>query len=732
MRPEPMAATDDIDITSLVSVLRRSAVKVVASAVLIGCATFAGLSVVPARYTSETQIRIGGQGLGDTLRDPKVGSNAPGEAATKVDKEAIASQVVALRSRDLAAKLAEELGLARLPEFNSALPKPGIVNALVRLSGLSAPVPGETEEERVLRAYYKALQVYQVKDTRVITIEFTSGDSDLSARAANRLAELHQDILRSQGVSQTADASEWLKPQIEKLAREVNTAESEVERFRSAANLFRGGGQSGSLNEQQLTDLSGEVSKTKAARSDAEARARAARELLQRGSAEAIPDVQKSPVIQALIGQRVRAEREKAEAATNLLPGHPRMKQLVANVADLRRAIDKEAVAIVEGLEKEAKTIAVREELAVKSLEDMKARVGSTANDVAKLAALESQAKAKRRELEALQASFEAARTRSDAKAVPLEATVISSARPSTVPASPKKGMTALMAGAASLIFGFAIVILRELMGGARSRSPRPAVAASRDRATAAAHPASRQFPREPEPEPAEAELHPAFVPAARAAGAPQRAMKIDDIAHRLVENEGAQGGYRAVIVGLEDDGDVREQAVALVKALAAHGRQVALVDWSLDGAGLAAYIGLDSEPGVLDLLDGAATFEDVIRRAPGLEPHVIPCGKASPRNGFDADRLNLVLDALDEAYDHVVVTGPRRAVADLFLTVEGRFDAGITACDRRQAAAQLAPGTFLGFEVESIDLLHLETEPVKSKRKLQLARARAPSEMRH
>ena len=49
------------------------------------------------------------------------------------------------------------------------------------------------------RAYYQALQVYQVKDTRVITVEFTSSDSELAARAANRLAELHQDWLRSQG-----------------------------------------------------------------------------------------------------------------------------------------------------------------------------------------------------------------------------------------------------------------------------------------------------------------------------------------------------------------------------------------------------------------------------------------------------------------------------------------------------------------------------------------------------
>ena len=113
------------------------------------------------------------------------------------------------------------------------------------------------------------------------------------------------------------------------VAREVAEADAEVERFRSQANLFRGGGATSTgLNEQQLTDLTTEVSKARGARGEAEARARAARGLMQRGSVEAIPEVQRSPVIQGLIAQKTRAEREKAEAETTLLAGHPRMKQL--------------------------------------------------------------------------------------------------------------------------------------------------------------------------------------------------------------------------------------------------------------------------------------------------------------------------------------------------------------------------------------------------------------------
>ena len=241
MRSQINASPDDIDITSLWSVLRRSGPKILGVSALLGAATFGGLSLLPSRYTSEAQIRIGGPGTNDPFRDPKVGQAPNNESvAVRVDREAIASQVVALKSRDLAAKVAAELKLNARPEFNSELPPADLAGKISRMLGLSSPRAGESEEERVLRAYFQALQVFQVKDTRVITIEFTSIDSELAARAANRLADRSQDWLRSQGVVQTTDASEWLRPQVDKLQREVSEAESEVERFRSQANLFRG------------------------------------------------------------------------------------------------------------------------------------------------------------------------------------------------------------------------------------------------------------------------------------------------------------------------------------------------------------------------------------------------------------------------------------------------------------------------------------------------------------
>jgi polysaccharide biosynthesis transport protein len=101
-----------------------------------------------------------------------------------------------------------------------------------------------------------------------------------------------------------------------------------------------------------------------------------------------------------------------------------------------------------------------------------------------------------------------------------------------------------------------------------------------------------------------------------------------------------------------------------------------------------------------------------VIARIPGNETHFIACGAplADP-SAVDADRLNLMLDALDEAYDHIVVAGVYQSTQALFEAIQGRFDSGITICDskRRTQITEDAPGSFLGFEVTDLDLMRLD-----------------------
>ncbi|MGD9803498.1 MAG: GumC family protein [Hyphomicrobiaceae bacterium] len=720
--PDPHS---DIDISALPLVLRRRARTLALAAAAIGLLTYGVLLLVPSRYSSEAQIRIGAPSLSDGTRST---TNAE-TIALSVDREAIASRVQELRSPDLAKKLAAELNLASRPEFNSAIEAGGLLNGLMRSLGFAGPRAGESEEERVLAAYYRALQVYQVKDTRVITLGFTAHDGDLSARAANRLIELYQAWLRERGATETSDAAAWLVPEIEKRTRELSTAEAAVERFRTTANLYRSGGsQVTELADQQLVDLASELTKVRTQRSEAEARAQAARELMRRGVPDAIPDVQKSPVIQGLIAQRVRAERDLAEAGSQLLPAHPRMKQLAANAADVRRQIQREASAVVDGLEREVKALALREELQKRSLAEAKAGLGSKADDRVRLAQLQDEVNAKRRELEGLRQRYEASRSHGTSMAVPIEVQVIATARPSSRPSWPNRLQIASLAAAATFVLGLVAVLFRELLSAG---TPRMASGIRRREAVAMAEPAAidaEAYNVGAVPMPVPLETPTISSAASEAVTQSQPAhitlSSIGAVAERLIANAPSHSGYRTLIVGDADASDVHEKATALANALAAVGRQVVLVDWSLDGVGLSRRLGVVASPGFVDLLTGNASFEDVIRLLPDSPIHIIPCGSACPEGveTLDPDRMNLLLDALDEAYADVVITGTHTAAREFFRAIEGRVDAGVLvrSTDGAQSPTDGHGLRFLGFDVTEIDVIHLdEARPVSAIRAL-------------
>ena len=95
-----------------------------------------------------------------------------------------------------------------------------------------------------------------------------------------------------------------------------------------------------------------------------------------------------------------------------------------------------------------------------------------------------------------------------------------------------------------------------------------------------------------------------------------------------------------------------------------------------------------------------------------------MPAAKRSNADhDIDPDQLNLILDALDEAYDQIIVAGRHDEARKLFETIEGRFDAGIVVVDPPRVPPILvdASGMFLGFEVSDIDVIRFERKARRS-----------------
>ena len=192
------------------------------------------------------------------------------------------SQVQLILSRDLAREVIKDLNLTESPEFNAALNEFSPLSFLRTIGILKDPM-SMALEERVLAAYYDRLTAFAIDKSRVITIEFQSANPELAARGANADRGKIPVVPAGGQAGPGALRRPMAVGRAEKLRSKVSEAEAKVEEYRAKSNLFVGSNNT-SLVDQQLTELSSQVSAARAQKADTEARARLIRDALRRAN----------------------------------------------------------------------------------------------------------------------------------------------------------------------------------------------------------------------------------------------------------------------------------------------------------------------------------------------------------------------------------------------------------------------------------------------------------------
>ena len=357
---------EDIDVASLGRALWRAKGWIFWLAISAGVITFIALSMMRPLFTSEARILIQNDELtftrpaSDQVRDPR----------TALDEQALQSQVRVLTSRDLALEVIKGLDLTNNPEFAKDAGV-GLVRRLLAKLGIGRGSQ-ESREEKAAKVFARHLNVYQLGKSSVIAVEYTSGYSPLAAETANKFTDVYIVWQRDAKLEQTKDATLWLRTQIDVLRKRVAESEEAAERFRAEQGLFAGSNNV-TLSAQQLSELNSQLILSKAQSSEAQARARLIKDMLAKnGDIDATTEVLKSDLITRLIEQRVTMRRQLAELSATLLPSHPRIRQLAAELADVRKQIRAEVEKIAQGLENEAQVAATREASLRTSLDDVK------------------------------------------------------------------------------------------------------------------------------------------------------------------------------------------------------------------------------------------------------------------------------------------------------------------------------------------------------------------------
>ena len=354
----PIAEDEGIDLDRLIAAARRRA-WLVAVFLLLGLLFGAAylLTAVPL-YTSSTQLLI------DT-RESRSAQEATVMPDMVFDEAMVESQVEVLRSEKIAEAVVDRLKLLDNKIFNS---RHGSLfslatGSLVSLAGKvtdeislsSRPraelIPQEVRDAAQRRAAVAKLRanlaVGRVNRSHVLDISYTSADPGLSGQIANAYAEAYINDKLDAAYEATRRAGVWLQERIADTEQQANAADLAVQQFRQEHDLMSASGEL--LSDQQLTGVNGQLIAARAEAGNAEARYDRIRDIIDnRETDAAVSEALASGIISDLRSRYLDASKRYQDIAGRLGPKHAQARKLSGEMHQYERLIFEELKRIAE------------------------------------------------------------------------------------------------------------------------------------------------------------------------------------------------------------------------------------------------------------------------------------------------------------------------------------------------------------------------------------------------
>lgn len=656
LEPARRAGGEGLDVQRWVSVFRRRAPLFLAVAVVIFTTSAVTTLMDQRKYTAQADIVV------DARREQIVDAAPVVQELPRSTSEAniVDTQAQLLRSRQLAERVAIELKLAEDPEFNPdlrTLTGPAALLQAVVGGGASGGTAAKLTEaqvrQRVVDALLAKLSIRRHGLTYVIGIAFTSKDPAKAARIADAFAENFLVMQMESKADATRRVSEWLNGRINDLRQQVQRSEADIESYKIANNLLSASG--ATLTEQGISTYSQQVAAARASRAEDQARLDTARAQLAHGSSgEDVGEALDSDVVRELRSQRASVSLRVAGFQGRYGPQHPELLKAQQELADIDSQIQAEVQRIISNLEAKLQVSSQR----VGSIEGALYNAQSTL-------ALNNRASVRLRELErnaeAIKAVYESflnryKETRALEGMVQPDARLVSAAKVPTAPSFPDVKMNLTLGALVALMGGLAAVSVAELFSSGLS------TAEDVEQRTGAAYLGSVPL--------LDIGSRRHGSPSAYVLSRPQSAFAdaLRGLRNSLLHaRDGTPPQVVAVTSSLPGEGKT-VTTVCLARSIALSGDRTIVVDCDLHRASLTKQMSNPVRGGLLEVLDGSCTLEEVLVWDEQTGAAFLPLvrGPGGPPDLTGSDAIKDLFERLRRDYDRVILdTAPVLGIAD-------------------------------------------------------------------
>ncbi|MEW6734218.1 MAG: polysaccharide biosynthesis tyrosine autokinase [Acidobacteriota bacterium] len=277
------------------------------------------------------------------------------------DREYFQTQLDLLRSRTLAKRVIDKLNLQDVPEFREALmgqqsPTTGQSKPLVVPVGQTKTgALSDEESARLIDIVLKQLTVKTTRDSRLVTILYSSYDAKLSADVANAFAKSYIDYNLESHFKSTTMASDWLQQQLGELRAKVERSQEALLKY-GKENQIIPLDDNKNVTLERFAALNQQLVETEAERIKAEA---IYRQSLT--SPDSMPQIIQNQIVIQLLGKLSELKQVHARLSETYQPDYPEVLEVARQIEQLETQITQTKRTILENISSDYQTALRRE-----------------------------------------------------------------------------------------------------------------------------------------------------------------------------------------------------------------------------------------------------------------------------------------------------------------------------------------------------------------------------------